>query len=58
MGSIPCRDGLKFLEMVLVAFPLGAKDYGNSTTAVLQCQDNGLVKYKETRIRERSPLTN
>ena len=34
VGSIPGRDRPKYLklEVGLVAFPLGAQDYGNSTT--------------------------
>ena len=30
MGSIPVRDRPKSLKLVVVAFPLGAQDYGNS----------------------------
>ena len=33
VGSIPGRDRPKSLKLVVVAFPLGAQDYGNSTTA-------------------------
>ena len=31
-GSIPGRDRLKSLTLVVVAFPLGAEDYGYNTT--------------------------
>ena len=53
----------KVLKLVVVAFPLGAKDYGNSTMTGRQCQHNGLVKYclkvvKETWICELFPLKN
>ena len=63
VGSIPGRDRSKSLKMLAVAFPLGAQDYGNSTTTGLQSQDNGLVKYwlkivQETWICELSPLNN
>ena len=32
VGSIPGRDRPKSLKLIVVAFPLGAQDYGNSTT--------------------------
>ena len=32
VGSIPDRDRPKRLKLVAMAFPLGAQDYGNSTT--------------------------
>ena len=32
VGSIPGCDRLKSLKLVVVAFLLGAQDYGNSTT--------------------------
>ena len=32
VGSIPGRDTPKSLKLVVVAFPLGTQDYGNSTT--------------------------
>ena len=32
VGSIPDRDRPKSLKLVVVAFPLGAQDYGNSAT--------------------------
>ena len=31
LDSIPGRDRPKSLKLVVVAFPLGAQDYGNST---------------------------
>ena len=31
MGSISGRDRPKSLKLVVMAFPLGAQDYGNST---------------------------
>ena len=33
VGSIPGRNGLKSLKLVVVGFSLGVHDYGNSTTA-------------------------
>ena len=33
VGLIPSRDRPKPLKLVLVAFPFGAQDYGNSTTS-------------------------
>ena len=35
VGSIPGRDRPKLLKLVVVAFPLGAQDYGKSTTTGL-----------------------
>ena len=32
MGSIPRRDRSKSLKLVVVVFPHGTQDYGNSTT--------------------------
>ena len=32
VGSIPDRDRPKSSKLVVVAFPIGAQDYGNSTT--------------------------
>ena len=32
VGSIPGRDGPKSLKLVVVAFSLGAQDYGNSAS--------------------------
>ena len=32
VDSIPGRDSPKSLKLVVVAFPVGAQDYGNSTT--------------------------
>ena len=32
VGSIPGRNRPKSLKLVVVAFPLGAQEYGNSTT--------------------------
>ena len=32
VGSIPSRDRPKSLKVVVMAFPLGAQDYENSTT--------------------------
>ena len=32
MGSIPGRDKPKSFKLVVVASPVGAQDYGNSTT--------------------------
>ena len=31
VGSIPGHDRRKSLKLVVVAFPLGTQDYGNST---------------------------
>ena len=41
MGSIPDRDRPKSLKLVVVAFPLGAQDNGNSTILACQYQNNG-----------------
>ena len=35
VASIPGRDRPKSLKVVIVAFPLGAEDYGNCTTTGL-----------------------
>ena len=35
VGSVPSHDRPKSLKLVVVAFPLGAQDYGNSTTTGL-----------------------
>ena len=45
VGSIPSCDRPKSLKLVVVAFPLGVKEYGNSLRLAHQSQDNGLVKY-------------
>ena len=45
VGLIPGCDRPKSFKLVVVAFPLGAQDYGNSTTTLArQYQDNGLVE--------------
>ena len=40
VGSIPGCNRPKFSRLVVVAFPLRAQDYGNSTRTGRQCQDN------------------
>ena len=56
MGSITGRDKPKSLKLVVVASPLGAQVYGNSTTTGRQCQGNGLVKYWLKIVQENMDL--
>ena len=66
VGLTPSRDSAKSLKLFVLAFPLGAQDYRNSTTTLRlasHCQDNGLVKFglkivQEIWICELSPFNN
>ena len=52
-GFDPWPRQTKIFKTGRSGFPLGAQDYGNSTTTVCKCQDNGLLKHWSKIVQEK-----